>query len=42
MLAAYLSLNFNDLDVFAVGFAVAGATAFWIETARVWIKRPVT
>jgi hypothetical protein len=42
MLGAYLALNFNDLDVFAVGFAVAGATAFWVETARVWIKRPVT
>ena len=42
MLGAYLALNFNDLDVFAVGFAVAGATAFWVETAMVWIKRPVT
>lgn len=42
MLVAYLVLNFGNLDVFAVGFAVAGAAAFWMETVRVWIRRPVT
>jgi hypothetical protein len=42
MLVAYLVLNFASLDVFAVGFAVAGAAAFWMETVRVWIRRPVT
>jgi hypothetical protein len=42
MLIAYLILNFNDLDVYAVGFATAGAVAFWFETARVWIKRPIS
>lgn len=41
MLAAYLVVNFNDLDVFALGFAVAGAIAFWVETIRVWMKRPI-
>lgn len=41
MLVAYLALNFASLDVFAVGFAVAGAAAFWMETVRVWIRRPV-
>ena len=41
MLIAYLVLSFDSLDVFAIGFAVAGAAAFWAETARVWIKRPV-
>lgn len=41
MLAAYLVVNFNGLDVFALGFAVAGAVAFWAETIRVWMKRPV-
>lgn len=41
MLVAYLVLNHARLDVFAVGFAVAGAAAFWVETVRVWIKRPV-
>lgn len=41
MLVAYLVLSFDSLDVFAIGFAVAGAVAFWAETARVWIKRPV-
>ena len=42
MFIAYLVLNFNNLDVFAIGFAVAGAAAFWAETARVWVKRPIT
>lgn len=42
MFVAYLVLNFAHLDVFAVGFAVAGAVAFWIETIRVWVKRPIT
>lgn len=42
MLVAYVVLNFSSLDVFAIGFAVAGAAAFWAETLRVWIKRPVS
>jgi hypothetical protein len=42
MLIAYVVLNVNNLDVFAIGFAVAGAVAFWIETLRVWIKRPIS
>lgn len=42
MLIAYVALNFNNLDVFAIGFAVAGAAAFWVETLRVWIKRPIS
>lgn len=41
MLAAYLVVNIANLDVFALGFAVAGAVAFWAETIRVWIKRPI-
>jgi hypothetical protein len=42
MLIAYIVLNFNNLDVYAIGFALAGSGAFWFETIRVWIKRPVT
>jgi predicted DNA-binding transcriptional regulator len=42
MLIAYIVLNFNNLDVYAIGFALAGTGAFWFETIRVWIKRPVT
>ncbi len=42
MLLAYLFLNFSDLNVYAIGFAVAGTVAFWFETIRVWIKRPIT
>ena len=42
MLIAYLVLNLTDLNVYALGFALAGTAAFWFETIRVWIKRPVT
>jgi predicted DNA-binding transcriptional regulator len=42
MLIAYITLNLNDLNVYAIGFAVAGSAAFWFETVRVWIKRPIT
>ncbi|MER3407403.1 MAG: hypothetical protein C4292_00870 [Nitrososphaera sp.] len=42
MLVAYLVLKFDSLDVFAAGFAAAGSAAFWIETVRVWIRRPVS
>ena len=41
-LIAYLILNFENLEVYAIGFALAGAAAFWFETFRVWIKRPIT
>ena len=40
-LMAYLILNFENLEVYAIGFALAGAAAFWFETFRVWIKRPI-
>lgn len=42
MLVAYLVLNYNNLDVYAIGFALAGTVAFWVETIRVWMKRPVS
>jgi hypothetical protein len=42
MLIAYIMLNLENLNVYAIGFALAGAAAFWYETIRVWIKRPVT
>ena len=42
MLIAYVILNLNDLDIYAIGFALAGTAAFWFETIRVWIKRPIT
>ena len=42
LLIAYVVLNFSDLNVHAIGFALAGTAAFWIETIRVWIKRPIT
>ncbi len=41
MLIAYVLLNSENVNVYAIGFAVAGAGAFWFETIRVWIKRPV-
>lgn len=42
MLLAYIVLNVENLNIYAIGFALAGAAAFWFETIRVWIKRPVT
>lgn len=42
LLIAYVVLNFNNLNVHAIGFALAGTGAFWFETIRVWIKRPIT
>jgi predicted DNA-binding transcriptional regulator len=41
MLLAYVALNLENLNIYAIGFALAGAAAFWFETVRVWIKRPV-
>ncbi|MGI0049649.1 MAG: hypothetical protein ACREAW_08915 [Nitrososphaera sp.] len=41
MLIAYVALNLESLNVYAIGFALAGAASFWFETVRVWIKRPV-
>jgi len=41
MLIAYVALNLENLNIYAVGFAVAGTVAFWLETIRVWIKKPV-
>jgi predicted DNA-binding transcriptional regulator len=41
MLIAYVLLNYNDLNIYAIGFAIAGSAAFWFETIRVWIKRPI-
>ncbi len=40
LLIAYLILNFNNLNIHAVGFALAGTVAFWFEAIRIWIKRP--
>ncbi len=42
MLIAYLVLNYSNLDVYAIGFALAGTVAFWVETIRVWMKRPIS
>jgi hypothetical protein len=41
MLLAYVMLNLENINIYAIGFALAGATAFWFETIRVWIKRPI-
>ncbi|HKX81314.1 MAG TPA: hypothetical protein VJL54_03590 [Nitrososphaera sp.] len=41
MLLAYVLLNMADLNIYAIGFASAGAAAFWYETVRIWLKRPI-
>ena len=40
-LIAYLVLNIENINLYAVGFASAGAIGFWMETVRTWSKRPV-
>jgi predicted DNA-binding transcriptional regulator len=42
MFFAYIALNLENLDVFAIGFAAAGAGAFWAEALRIWVKRPIS
>ena len=39
LLIAYVILNLHSLNIHAVGFAIAGAAAFWFETVRVWRRR---
>jgi predicted DNA-binding transcriptional regulator len=42
LLIAYVVLNPDDLNVHAIGFALAGTAAFWFETIRTWHKRPIS
>jgi predicted DNA-binding transcriptional regulator len=39
LLVAYVVLNLQSINIHAVGFAAAGAAAFWVETMRVWKRR---
>jgi predicted DNA-binding transcriptional regulator len=39
LLVAYVVLNIHSLSIHAIGFAIAGAAAFWFETVRVWRRR---
>jgi predicted DNA-binding transcriptional regulator len=39
LLVAYIVLNLHSINIHAVGFAIAGAAAFWFETVRVWRRR---
>lgn len=42
LLVAYVVLNIsspNSINIHALGFAIAGAAAFWFETLRVWRRR---
>jgi len=39
LLIAYVVLNLHSINIHAVGFAIAGAAAFWFETVRVWRRR---
>lgn len=41
MLVAYLLLSAGRTDIYAVAFALAAACAFWFETVRVWLRRPL-
>ncbi len=39
LLIAYVLLNTQSINIHALGFAIAGAAAFWFETVRVWKRR---
>ncbi|MGH9879374.1 MAG: helix-turn-helix domain-containing protein [Nitrososphaerales archaeon] len=39
LLVAYVVLNLHSINIHAIGFAIAGAAAFWFETVRVWRRR---
>jgi len=39
LLVAYVVLNIHSINIHAIGFAIAGAAAFWFETVRVWRRR---
>lgn len=39
LLIAYVVLNLHSINIHALGFAIAGAAAFWFETVRVWRRR---
>jgi hypothetical protein len=39
LLVAYVVLNPHSINIHAIGFAIAGAAAFWFETVRVWRRR---
>lgn len=39
LLVAYVLLNIQSINIHALGFAIAGAAAFWYETVRVWKRR---
>ena len=39
LLVAYVVLNIHSINIHAIGFAIAGAAAFWFETIRVWRRR---
>ena len=39
LLIAYVVLNIHSINIHAIGFAIAGAAAFWFETIRVWRRR---
>ena len=39
LLIAYVVLDLSNLNVHAVGFAIAGAAAFWFETIKIWKGR---
>ena len=39
LLIAYVVLNIQSINIHALGFAIAGAAAFWFETVRVWRRR---
>jgi len=40
LLITYTILNYNTLNVHAFIFALIASISFWLESIRLWIKRP--
>lgn len=41
LLILYLAVSYSSLNIFALGFVLAGCMIFWYETWRIWKRRPI-
>ncbi len=41
LLILYLAVSYSSLNIFALGFVLAGCVIFWYETWRIWKRRPI-
>ncbi len=41
LLTLYLTVSYSSLNIFALGFVLAGCVIFWYESIRIWKRRPI-